>query len=507
MRTVIATTALTFLMTGPSLVAQQTPTGRLEGAVAPWIASRSVQAARVWLVRLESESSTTLTAAVDARGRYHVDSLPAGRYLVQVSHPTLDSLDVALAPGPLVIAGGRTTRSDFSLPTGERLRSVVCPGVPLGPGKGVLAGRVVDAETESPLSGAKVVAVWNEITIDRKARKISTARQQAVVTTGASGDYRMCGVPATKTLSLQLQHAGRAGAAMQVIVSAEEGVVVRNLSLSLRSAPTIAALDSLESAAPASRLVSVSTGDSVRRELALTGTAILAGSVRTASGQPVANAEIRVRHGQASTYTDDVGRFVLGALPSGTQVLLVRHIGYGLAEVPVELRSDQRRTMNVRLTRAFALDSVRVVASRWPLAQFDYNRRTNFQGHFLTQNEIQRSGVKQTSELLPLLGGYTMMGRGRLVKMKETDFDPPGTHACKRANVVIDGVDELEVDDVLPNQIAGIELYKDAASAPMEYAGRANCGLVVIWLRPGPRRRGWGSASSDPAALQYNGYP
>src|SRR3954465_6411288 len=136
MRTVIATTALTFLMTSPQLVAQQASMGRLEGTVAPWTASRSVQAARVWLVHLESDASTTVTAPVDAHGRYHVDSLPAGRYLVQVSHPTLDSLDVPLEPGPLVISGGRTTRSDFSLPSVDRLRAAVCPGVSLGPEKG-----------------------------------------------------------------------------------------------------------------------------------------------------------------------------------------------------------------------------------------------------------------------------------------------------------------------------------------------------------------------------------
>jgi hypothetical protein len=41
------------------------------------------------------------------------------------------------------------------------------------------------------------------------------------------------------------------------------------------------------------------------------------------------------------------------------------------------------------------------------------------------------------------------------------------------------------------DQIAGIELYKNAASAPLEYAGRADCGLIVIWLRPGPRWHGW----------------
>src|SRR6187551_1816846 len=131
MRTVIATTALTLLIVGSPIEAQKAPLGRLEGTVAPWIASRTVQAAEVSLVSLESATSTTVTAAVDASGRYRVDSLPTGRYIVQVSHPTLDSLEVTLPPGQLVIAAGKTTHADFSLPSGERLRAIVCPGVSL----------------------------------------------------------------------------------------------------------------------------------------------------------------------------------------------------------------------------------------------------------------------------------------------------------------------------------------------------------------------------------------
>jgi hypothetical protein len=84
-----------------------------------------------------------------------------------------------------------------------------------------------------------------------------------------------------------------------------------------------------------------------------------------------------------------------------------------------------------------------------------------------------------------------MMRRSRRPKLKESNYSPAGTYSCKDANVVIDGVDGQAVDDVLPNQVAGMELYKDAASAPLEYAGRANCGVIVIWLRPGPRWHGW----------------
>lgn len=491
MRTVIATTALALLIASSPIVAQQTPLGRLEGTVAPWIASRTVQAAQVSLVSLESETSTTITAAVDASGRYRVDSLPVGRYIVQVSHPTLDSLEVTLPPAQLVIAAGATTRADFSLPSGERLRTIVCPGVSLGSEKAVIAGRVVDAETEAPLVGAHVIAAWTELSVDRKARQVVAQGKQAVVSTGRRGEYRLCGVPVVKSLELQLQHAERAGAAVRVSVTLDEGVAVRDFSLSTRSAPTIATLDSLDRLASTSRAASSSATDSARADLALSGGALLTGTVRTASGQPVAGAEVRVRHGEPSAVTDDAGRFTLGGLPSGTQVLLVRRLGYTLAELPVELRPDRSADVNVRLTRTVTLDSVRVTASRWKMAEFEYNRRTNLQGRFLTLADIQKSHARKTSDLLPLLGGSVMMGRGRHVKMMETDYDPPGTHSCKEANVVIDGVDGQTVDDVLPNQIEGIELYKNAAAAPLEYAGRADCGLIVIWLRPGPKWHGW----------------
>src|SRR5215208_6654854 len=113
MRTVIAAAALTSMIANAPLVAQQ-PTGRLEGTIAPWIATRAVHTAQVSVVNLESNASTTVTATVDSSGRYHLDSLPPGRYVVQVSHPTLDSLEVTLPPGEVVITARKTTRSDFS---------------------------------------------------------------------------------------------------------------------------------------------------------------------------------------------------------------------------------------------------------------------------------------------------------------------------------------------------------------------------------------------------------
>jgi len=282
---------------------------------------------------------------------------------------------------------------------------------------------------------------------------------------------------------------------------------VREFSLSLATAPTIAALDSLDRGATATPSGASGDRDAARGEVALTGTASLGGTVRTTSGLPLQGADVRVRNARGFTLTDAAGRFALSDLPAGSQTLLVRRLGYALAEVPVELRSERRLEVSVRMTRAVELDSVRVTASRAKLAEFEYNRKTNLQGRFLTLSDIQRIKPKKTSELIPLLGGYVMMGRGRRVPMRETDYDPPGTHSCKEANVVIDGVDGQAVDDVLPVQIAGIELYKNAAAAPIDYAGRANCGLIVIWLRPGPRWRREKTPAGNPTASHYTGYP
>ncbi|HTK46954.1 MAG TPA: carboxypeptidase-like regulatory domain-containing protein [Gemmatimonadaceae bacterium] len=508
MRTIIAAIIVTSILPCVPLAAQQ-PAGRLEGTIARSIPSRSVGDARITLVWLDRMASVTFNADVDERGRYHVDSLPAGHYLVQLSHPALDSLDVALPTNRVVIQEGRTTHTDLSFPPGQQLREIVCPGVKFGPGKAVLAGQALDADSEQPIAGADVVVVWNEITVQRKPVKITAEKRMASVRTGQRGDFRLCGVPAGRLLSMQLQHAGFVGATTVVTVPGEEGVAIRELSLSMRSAPTIAELDSLEELiAMRLALDSASTPAEVHDELALTGTARLTGTVRSPSGEPVAGAEVHVRDAQSTAFTDASGRYVLENLPTGTQVLLVRHLGYNIAEVPVELRGTRDASRDVQLARAVVLDTTRVIAERFPLREFEYNRKTQLNGHFLTLADIQRLKPKTTSELIVGMGGYVMQGRGRNAKFLMSAQDhPPGTVGCLGANVVIHGVEGQSLDDVQPNQIAGIELYRDAASAPLNYAGKADCGLIVIWLRPGPRRRVKNPVIKEIPTLQYNGYP
>jgi hypothetical protein len=491
MRATLAACA-TVLLCYSSLAAQRPPTGRLEGTVTEKVATRSASAAWISLVSLEPASGATINARPDARGHFHVDSLPAGRYLVQVGVPTLDSLDLALQPAEVRIAGGETTRADFALPYGARLREAVCTGVKLAEGKGVVAGRVSDADTDQPLPGADVVASWNEVSFDKATLKAKSERQVAVARSGAHGEYRMCGVPSGRLMSLQLQHAGRAGSVLRVTVTDDEGVAVRDLSLSAMSAPTIVALDSAARIATAAH-------DTTLADLQLTGTARVTGVVRGAGGLPLANAEVRVRDAREGAVTDSAGRFAIDRLPGGTQVMVVRDLGYALAELPVELRPERTVTHDVQLTRVVRLDSVKVLAAKPKYAEFEKNRRTSPMGKFMTMGEIQRRNANTTADLIRVFGQFTVSRHGL-----ETWVLPKGAASvkCRKANVVIDGVDGLSVDDVQPKAIAGIEAYSDPTVAPARYSGNAECGVVVIWLRTGDDRR-----PEMKNGLQWNGYP
>ena len=485
---------LAFAVTAAPLGAQGAAVGSLQGVLRERVGTRSVRSASVSLVRAESESSSTINARPDDHGQFRLDSLVPGRYLVQVSSPTLDSLELSLPPERIEIAAGKASRFEFTLPSGVRLRDAVCQGLRLAEGKVVVAGRALNADTDKPLPGADVVAAWVHNYIDKATLKIVTQMRGASVKAGSAGEYRMCGVPSGAMLSLQLQHDGRAGTIVRVAVTDDEGAVVRDLSLSPTSSPSTTALDSV------ARVLSVDGRDSAREELKLVGTAILTGEVRSLTGEPVAEAEVRVRDARSATVTDSAGRFTLGALPAGTQLLVVRHLGYPPAEIPVELRADRSVKRDVLMRRNVVLDSVRVVSTRTEYTEFEQNRRTHAFGQFLTLDDIDKMKATETADLFLNVLGFSVFGQGsqaRIVSNTALARHPE----CRNAMVVVNGLEGAALNSVVPSQIAGIEAYADETFVPARFAGRSPCGVIVIWLRKAPGR------PMPPSGLSGNGYP
>jgi hypothetical protein len=440
----------------------QSALGRLEGIVSDSAHARWPEGASILAVRADPPAHSA-GATVDSRGRYRIDSLPAGRYMVEFASAFLDSLEVSLPPREVTVEAGRVARANFTIPSGRTLRAGACPGIALGAGSGAVIGRVLDADSDVPLAGARVAVLWHETAVDRKSMRVETAERSGAVTTDTLGRYRICGVPTDDWVVMQVQHGGRAGSDVRVMVPDSAGVAVRQLSLSSSS----------------SRPITPAT-DSTPPE-PLTGTASVTGVVRGVGGLPVGEAQVRVLGTRGVVMTDARGRYSLGDLPSGTQVLEVRRIGYLLAQQSVELRGGRSVVQDVPMRRIVTLDSIRVLAQRSRYREFEFNRRANRFGKFFTVDSIENRHPLYTSDLMRMMPGFQVSGFGLDAVVSSSRGATSLTGKCQ-VNIVIDGMQHQEINLINPNDIGAMEIYRPGQPAPIQYL-QESCGVIVIWSR------------------------
>ena len=442
-------------------LAAQSGSARLEGTVTDSAHAVPFAGAIVRATRIGAEPETTLTAIADRRGQYRFERLVPGSYAVGVTSPFLDSLEYGGPATRVALAPGRTAHADLGTPSRGVLQARACPGAALADGAGVLLGRVTSTESDRPLAGAQVAVAWSELAIDTAAQQVTSGQRAARVTTDDDGRYRMCGVPMGEWLVVQVQHAGRAGAVVRTSIGAA-GVAVRNLSFS----------------AAAARPLDAGGGGETPADLP-EGDAVLAGTVRRADGGPIAGAQVQVLGTAAAARTDAQGGFTLHRLPAGTLELEVRQIGFGAARRTLELRGGRTARVDVRLERAVALDSVRVVARRLKYPEFESHRRFSMWGKFLDEDEIRSRRASSMSEIVYSLNGFWVMGSGPGARVVSSQ--PSSLGGTCAANVVIDRMPDQRINDVSPSQVAAIESYRRGIGAPPQY--RHPCGVIMIWTR------------------------
>lgn len=442
--------------------AQMPALARLEGHVTDSVHARPLAHVPVQAIRRAPEPTLTIVETDDA-GRFRFDSLVPGRYGVSVIAPLLDSLDL-VAPEVFVdVAAGAKASVDLALPSGTTLRAAACPGMQLARGHGAVVGSATDASTDLPLTGAMVVVGWTDLSVDQATRRVSSVPRTGAVPVDSLGTYRLCGVPTDVPLVLQLQRGTVTGSAVDAMVDDSIGVLRRNLSLA----------DGDGTARDA-----VAARDTVPQP-ATSGTATISGVVVGTGEQPVPDAQVRIANARSSARTDSLGRFTLSGLPAGTQMLEARRIGYLAARVPVELRSGQAVSRRVVLTRAVSLDSVRIIAMRSRYPEMEQRRRRGL-GRFLDQSDIEKRNPFQTSDLLRMMPGFRVVGDGLDSRIISTRGHSGFSGPCE-TNVVIDGMQHMDIGMVHPADIAGIELYRGPGEAPIQYDSR--CGVIVIWTK------------------------
>lgn len=223
--------------------------------------------------------------------------------------------------------------------------------------------------------------------------------------------------------------------------------------------------------------------------------ATLFGSVVDSAGAPLGGAAVTVG-ASVGTESGPDGTFELPGVLTGQHTVTVRSMGHEPWSVNIDI--DVAEPMRVDFgeiamtpAEAIVLDDVLVSGEEFKASSimdaFLYRMRTE-QGTFLTYEDVERIDPVNTSDILRTVAGLNTLQGGQIASRRAGTSGLRGFGPCE-LQYYIDGVRVTAptIDVVLPQTIAGIEVYRGAATVPPIFNSPAdsNCGVVAIWTRDG----------------------
>jgi carboxypeptidase family protein len=207
----------------------------------------------------------------------------------------------------------------------------------------------------------------------------------------------------------------------------------------------------------------------------------------------IVGAEVVLQANGQRVLADSTGRYVFLGVSAGPQRFLVRALGFRPVDVSVTLRDGGQTLEDVELEVASNGDAQplapvavegRATVVSYRLVDFERRRRTG-RGHYLTDEEIKRSGASTLQGLTRGMRGVTehCAGSGCRIQMVRA------REGCEPDYIVDGRVDDLFGSATPIRDIVALEVYTGPSDVPGEFAGRsAGCGVIVIWTRAGPPR-------------------
>ena len=398
-------------------------------------------------------------------GRFRIDSIPPGSHRVLVLHPLLDTLGLSMRTPAYQFAAGQQHQLDLAVPGGDHLASLLCTPAQRTRGPAIMLGFVRDPDTNGPAIGSKVQLVYQSA--DILGRKSPVMRESPVDSTGL---YKICGLPPDMSGKVQVFRNG--------VSSGEVPVDVAN-GLALRAFSIVAKHEA----------VAEVKNDSGKVTRIVKGSARVTGKVMDKNGRALEGARVMLQGGGNGTtvITRANGEFVLDSLPSGTQALVVRKLGYAVTEQPVELSSNTPARTEIKMGDFVpTLATVRVEAQQdKALSDIGYlSRKQGAMGRFYDGNQINHDAMA-FSDVMRIDPGLRISptGDGRTYTISDARNAAGG---C--VNYWVDGApwEQMTPGDidgfVRPNEIVAIEVYH-GSQAPPQFTkpGQGGCAAIVVW--------------------------
>lgn len=393
----------------------------------------------------------------DSVGRFVADSLPPGTYQVGVFHPLLDTLGIAIASKPFHLGPDSSSFVILAIPSVRTLVGRYCRAQSDSLGASALIGHVADPETLRPIANAQVSVAWAEIEISKTAGFRRTPHL-ATAATDASGAFAICGLPSPMQATLQ----ARRGA----IVTAEIPVSIgdRPVELVARSL-LLSAVDSMAKSGNA----------------AVSGTVLLDGSDTNAGSR------VELEGTDIVAMTNAKGEFTMRNLPSGTRVILARHLGFAAQSQSVDLSSREEQHVTIKLPKYVSvMDPVLVVArASAALDKVGFSQRQKSgMGYYLGPDRLQNMHPTMVTDILRRVPGLRV------------SYTPHGDVVSSSRSVgnscVQYFLDDMPYQEMTPgdinqfvggNEVVAVEVYQGPETPAQYIRPGYDCTTIVLWTR------------------------
>ena len=429
-------------------------TSRIVGIVIDSVHRTGLEGAEVMVSGL---SSTVIT---DSLGRFTIDSLAPGTYQIGVFHPLLETLGLTLTTKPFTVGRDSTGVANLAIPSVETLATRYCGAASAVQHLSVVAGRVLDADTDQPVRAAAVSLAWVDVVV---SKEVGVARTPHKLETGSdsTGFFKFCGLPDDLDATVQAGYSGS---------------FTGEVSVSTQGSPL-----TFESLALPAFTPNTAKG-TVR------------GAVISLGGNPISGARVEAPMWSVAALTRADGTFNLDGVPTGTQALIVRHLGFDVTRLTVNV--TRRQPVEVRVTLGPSLnvlDPVLVTARRnYALDKSGFTaRRRSGWGKYFTSTDIEKRSPQLLSDVLTAVPGIRVDHRpgGATISPNEMTTILSGGRPGACPAFWVDGtlwrsIEPGDIDQfVSPREIAGLEVYKPRET-PVQFRTMDDCLTIVVWTQP-----------------------
>jgi TonB-linked SusC/RagA family outer membrane protein len=190
---------------------------------------------------------------------------------------------------------------------------------------------------------------------------------------------------------------------------------------------------------------------------------------------PIPGATIRVKGTAVGTQTDTNGQFGIEAAPGS--VLVISFIGYRTQEVTVGTAT----TINV------VLQSGSNTLNELVVTGYGVQRKKDLVGAVTVVDVValaRQPSASVENQLQGQAAGVTVVASGQPGQTPQVKIRGANTFGNNQPLYVVDGVPVSGAGDINPNDIASLQVLKDAGSASI-YGARAANGVIIITTKKG----------------------